>query len=185
MEITEYLIGQHDDMRSLIEDFDQTEPASARAETARQIYHLWTDHGEAEEQTLYARMRSSDAGAEDEVKEGIAEHDNGKVLFEELLAMEPSDPMFRARFGAISEVVEHHLDEEEEDLFEDAREHLPLDEREELAQSFENKFRTQQLKRETVGALRDRARDLDIASASSLTKDELIAAIQGAIHAKG
>lgn len=184
MEITEYLTEQHDEMRGLIERFDTARDGAARKQVAQDLFDLWSRHGEAEEETLYARMRSADLGAEDEIKEGIAEHDNGEVLFEELLGMDASDPMFRARFEAVAEVVEHHLDEEEEDLFPEAREHFDDDELAEIGHRYENRFRTYQLKAKTVDELREEAREVGVSSVSDLTKDELIAAIQGALHAK-
>lgn len=183
MDIVDRLTEHHDEMRGLIERFSSAEPASARHDIATELFHLWSRHGEAEEETLYARMRSASIGAEDEIKEGIAEHDNGDALFDELLAMDPSDTMFRPRFEAVAEVVEHHLDEEEEDLFPQASEHLDADERAELADRFERRYLTFQLQALTVDELRDRAGEAGVSATSDLTKDELIAAIQGALAA--
>jgi hemerythrin-like domain-containing protein len=182
-DITATLIAQHDTMRSLIGRMRGDIDPSAKLGILHGLRDMWVWHGDAEEETLYARMRAK-GEAKREVTEGKAEHDQGRVLFEAMSRIDTSDRDFVPRFEALAEVVEHHLDEEEEELFVEARQELSDDESADLAARFTNRYRTFELQNNTVDELRTMATDMEIHHPSSLNKDELVAAIQGTVAAR-
>ena len=54
---------------------------------------------------------------EDLVAESYEEHAVAELALKRLLATAPSDPYFRARVTTLKELIEHHVGEEEDDLF--------------------------------------------------------------------
>lgn len=182
-EITATLIEQHDQMRDLIGRMRGDIDPGAKLGILHGLRNMWVWHGNAEEETLYRRMNAKGEATE-EVTEGKAEHDQGEVLFEAMFELDTSDRDFVPRFEALAEVVEHHLAEEEEELFVEARDELATDEAAELAERFTNRYRTFELQNQTVDELRATATGMDIHRAGSLNKDELVAAIQGTIAAR-
>jgi hemerythrin-like domain-containing protein len=51
------------------------------------------------------------------VFESFEEHSLAELGLKRLLATKKSDPSFEARVTAVKELIEHHVEEEEEDLF--------------------------------------------------------------------
>ena len=51
------------------------------------------------------------------VDEAIAEHATAKDLIAQLADMSPDDDLFDAKVKVLSELVEHHVEEEEEEMF--------------------------------------------------------------------
>jgi hemerythrin-like domain-containing protein len=73
-----------------------------------------------EEEIFYPACK--DAVEEDLLKEAFVEHDAAKLLIAEIEANEDgSDEFFDAKVQVLSEQIDHHVKEEEEDLFPQAR----------------------------------------------------------------
>lgn len=75
-------------------------------------------HMTIEEELLYPEMKKI---VEDEVDEGIVEHDTGKKLLLEIDNLDGTEPLYKSKVHVLGEVTAHHIDEEDEDLFEDAK----------------------------------------------------------------
>ena len=81
-----------------------------------------TIHAEIEEKIFYPAIRPE---VEDlDVDEAYEEHHVVKVLIEELEAMKPTDDRYEAKAIVLMEMVEHHVEEEEGELFPEVRESL-------------------------------------------------------------
>ncbi len=74
-----------------------------------------------EEELLYPAVR--DLGDEEraEVDEGIVEHGSGKALAAEIEQLNGDEELFKAKVHVLGEETVHHIDEEDEDLFETAK----------------------------------------------------------------
>jgi hypothetical protein len=55
------------------------------------------------------------------MNEAEVEHKSARTLIEELEGMQPDDPMFAATFTVLGEYVNHHVEEEEGEMFKKAR----------------------------------------------------------------
>jgi hemerythrin-like domain-containing protein len=102
-------------------------------------------HAEAEESQVYPTLRSTvPKDEEGEVAHGREEHAEGH---EELLALLEIDDLdseeFSEQLEEVSEVVMHHLDEEEREVLNLAREHVATDVRDELGRAFMRERATQ------------------------------------------
>jgi hypothetical protein len=75
--------------------------------------------------------------------EGIQEHHVVKVLLRELDAMGVGSETWTAKLKVLKENVEHHVEEEEEDMFVKAREVLSKEQLEELGAQMEQEKKLQ------------------------------------------
>jgi hemerythrin-like domain-containing protein len=73
-------------------------------------------HAELEEELIYPAIRE---GIEDDtlMNEATEEHHLVHVLIAELKELEPSEDSFIAKFTVLGELVKHHVNEEEGEMF--------------------------------------------------------------------
>jgi len=101
--------------------FDEAEGASKARLTAiaRELCMRLTVHMTIEEEILYPAVRP--VLGDDEVNEGIVEHQSGKRICAELEQLDGTEELFSAKVHVLGEETVHHIDEEDEDMFEDAK----------------------------------------------------------------
>jgi hypothetical protein len=73
------------------------------------------------------------------VAEALEEHHVVKLVLRELPQVDPEDERFEAKMTILSELVEHHADEEEEEMFKTAQ-RLGDDELKELGARMQARF---------------------------------------------
>lgn len=90
-------------------------------ETFRQLKAAITAHAKSEEIALYSLFEGNDSKHFKELKhfslEGYKEHEIVEQLLHELNADLSIDDEWVAKFTVLRELLEHHIDEEEEDFF--------------------------------------------------------------------
>lgn len=77
-------------------------------------------HMTIEEELLYPAGK--EVGEADEVDEGIVEHQAGKDLVTEIEQLTGEEPLYKAKIHVLGEQTIHHIDEEDEELFEAMKE---------------------------------------------------------------
>ena len=105
---------------------------------------MLTSHAKAEEKTFYNILKKkADAGHNEELNdimlEGFQEHHVADELLNELINLEPSDEKWMAKMTVLEEVLDHHIKEEEDDMFSDAKEELETFEIKAIGANFLNK----------------------------------------------
>lgn len=115
----EMLKKDHEKVRGLFKKYEAAEERSAeRKEIVAQISMELDVHARLEETIFYPAFREA---AEKEpmkiVRESFEEHNIVKTLLRELEPMRGEDPQFEAKVTVLKENVEHHVEEEEDDLF--------------------------------------------------------------------
>lgn len=95
-------------------------------------------HQEAEEQTLYAVLRD-DPSTRELVLEGIEEHNAATALLRKLQQQNGGTDTWMAKMTVLREQVQHHLEHEETELFDKARNIISDDEAMTLTEEFESK----------------------------------------------
>jgi hemerythrin superfamily protein len=88
-------------------------------------------HAKIEELHFYPAIKEVD---DDLVQESLQEHLQVKRLIADLLEMDPADEQFAAKVTVLKEEVEHHVGEEEDDLFPEVKKAFSEDMLEALAQ---------------------------------------------------
>lgn len=93
-------------------------------------------HAAAEEESLYATMLAR-PDLRDEARHSVAEHKEIDDFFGELAELDPASAAWTAKFAELRHRYEHHIDEEEDEMFPAAAKDLPQAEQERLAHVFE------------------------------------------------
>ena len=112
----------------------------ARAKLFVKIDHELTLHSQVEESIFYPALKSkTKKGTEpsDEVLEAYEEHANVKDMIKKLESLEPSDETYNAKLQVLSELVKHHVKEEETKMFKQARRLLSESELKTLGEKIE------------------------------------------------
>ena len=157
--------------------------AEPSPEIAAKILTELEVHTEIEEQIFYPAIREADESLGEEVAEGIQEHHAVKVLAAEAQALQPEDEEWEAKLTVIIELVEHHAEEEESEMFPAVKKALDAEARAQLGQRLEamkaqlgaptaadkEPFTTEELKK--------LAQEQEIPGRSSMNREELVATV--------
>lgn len=108
---------EHHIFRDLFDEAEQAAPKRLTA-IARELCMRLAVHMTIEEEILYAALKP--IIGDDEINEGIVEHQSGKRIVAELEQLDGSEELFQAKIHVLGEETVHHIDEEDEELFEDA-----------------------------------------------------------------
>ena len=105
--------------------FEQYEGLGYRAHATKQklaiqICTELTKHATAEEEIFYPAVREATKD-EDLVDEATVEHASAKDLIEQIMSMDSTDELFDAKVKVLGEQIEHHVEEEEGEMFPKAR----------------------------------------------------------------
>lgn len=95
-------------------------PANAHAkrkELATLICEELLRHMAIEEELFYPSVEAEVEGADDVVKESIVEHAAARTLIQEIMAMKGDEELFESKVHVLKEQIEHHVKEEEEEMF--------------------------------------------------------------------
>lgn len=109
---------EHGVFRQLFDRANDSE-GEKLAEIAREICLRVGIHMTIEEEILYPALKG--AVEADEVNEGIVEHASGKTIIAELEQLSGAEELFKAKVHVLGEETMHHVDEEDEEMFEDAK----------------------------------------------------------------
>lgn len=128
MDAVELLEKDHSAVRALFEQLEQTKEDDQKVALAQQICRELSLHAECEEAIFYPAVRKA-LGAESGalVDEASVEHRSLKTLIEEIDGSSPDDPLFDANLMVLKEYVEHHVKEEESEMFPGVKGKLDLD----------------------------------------------------------
>ena len=94
-----------------------------------------TAHSRAEEKVFYEAMKP-DKSAHVSVLEGCEEHHVADLLLREIARLSPSNEKWAAKFTVLKENVEHHVEEEEGEIWAKARAMFDDTKAQELGQAF-------------------------------------------------
>lgn len=135
--IFEDLKADHDRHRAML-----AELAGAAAEARGAMFEALrieiSAHAAAEEESLYATMLAN-PDLRDDARHSVSEHKEVDDFFGELLELEPTSAEWTTKFAEMRHRYEHHIDEEEEEMFPAASEKLSYDEEARLAEIFERR----------------------------------------------
>jgi hemerythrin superfamily protein len=110
----------HRAVEKLFKDFEQAKGDGRKERLARQICLELSVHTQIEEEIFYPACDGK--VEEDMLKEAYVEHDAAKLLIAEIEAGNgQTDDFFDAKVQVLSEQIEHHVEEEEKELFPEVR----------------------------------------------------------------
>jgi hypothetical protein len=134
MDIFEMLKKDHREAKDLFESLMESEENSEdRDELFQELRQALELHSTIEEKYLYPALQEVDE-TRDMALESIEEHRIVKQLLEELEDLDPEDEQWDAKLKVLMENVEHHVEEEEKELFKKAQKVLSKDEIKEMGE---------------------------------------------------
>jgi hemerythrin superfamily protein len=135
MNATSMLKSQHRKVEALFKKLEsgRSEPAPVLEELANSL----AAHMAIEQEIFYPAIKEVDS---DMVNESYEEHSLAEVALKRLLATDPEDEAFQARVTALKELIEHHVEEEEQELFPEVEKALGEDTLSNLGKAMKPKF---------------------------------------------
>ena len=127
----------HDQVKEMM---TRIEEMSSRTSTSKvklfeEMKAALTAHLRAEEKVFYDAIKREKSG-HGSALEGYEEHHVADLLMREISRLPPSNERWTAKFAVLKENVEHHVEEEEGEIWAKAREILNEAEAQQLGEAF-------------------------------------------------
>ena len=140
-DLFEQLKSEHKDVKELLKKAEDC-PQGERKDVLSQIESELVPHARAEEKTLYAvlleniKQSGNSEDAEDLTNEAYEEHRAIDELLGDLKSSSTDDEAWVGKVKVLKENIEHHVDEEENELFEKARKFIEPEKLAQIAQAY-------------------------------------------------
>ena len=140
MDALQLLKADHDRIKPMLAEIRETTDRAekTRAELFSRIKKELTVHEIIEEEIFYPALKAHPK-AKDIVLEAYEEHDVVSRLMGELDGLDPTDELFGPKAKVMAENIEHHIGEEESEMFSKAREVFDRDELAQLGEQMEQR----------------------------------------------
>ncbi len=144
------------DHRELGEILNQLEETSDRSFKKRedlfmQLKQEIVPHMRAEEKAFYSVLQKSNEAKEDAM-EAMEEHHAAELVMNELDKMSKQEEFWHAKLSVFKEIIEHHIEEEEGKVFQDAEQVISENQMETILENF--KSEKERVKEQTVARSR-------------------------------
>jgi hemerythrin superfamily protein len=139
MDITNALKEDHDELKELIATVNESDDAAEIKMSFTQFAELLAKHSKAEEKVVYdALIGTGDEENEMEGHEGYTEHMLAETLLKKMQqGADVTGPEWKAEAKVMQEILEHHIEEEEDEIFDAVDDSFDNDQREAMAAEFE------------------------------------------------
>ncbi|MFC5481084.1 hemerythrin domain-containing protein [Massilia suwonensis] len=119
IDAVELLTQQHREVEEMFERFEKmTDRAKvSKKKLADEICNALIMHTTIEEEIFYPATREASEDTEDMVDEAVVEHASAKDLIAQIMEMDPDDDLYDAKVKVLSEMIDHHVEEEEKEMF--------------------------------------------------------------------
>ena len=121
----------HDKLKDLLEEALDTDEPRERVDLLHQIRNELMAHERMEEDIFYPALREY-AKAKDIVLEGYEEHHVIDMILDELLDVPEDSEQWKPKLKVLQENIEHHIEEEEGEMFKKAKRAFEKEQLEEL-----------------------------------------------------
>ena len=120
VDATKLLTADHKEVKALFKQYDKLAKAEGsddeKQAVAEEICTLLTVHATIEEEIFYPAAREA-MDEQDLLDEAAVEHASAKDLIAQIRSMAPSDELYDAKVTVLGEYIDHHVQEEEKELF--------------------------------------------------------------------
>ena len=137
-DILDTLKQEHDEVKNLLENLSDAETPAQRRKLVQSIKAALVPHTKAEEKIVYdAVIALRDKDAQKDGYEGYLEHEWASKTLQRLESIaNAASPEHKAAGKVLKELVEHHIEEEENNVWKDVKEHFSDEDRQEMNVSF-------------------------------------------------
>ena len=125
----------HEDVKKMLSELDDTteRAVKTREQTFTKLKGDLEVHEAIEEEIFYPALKDHPK-TKDIALEGYEEHHVVDTVMGEMLDLSVSDETWTAKFAVMKENLEHHIEEEEDDMFKKARQVMDQAELKELGE---------------------------------------------------
>jgi hemerythrin superfamily protein len=140
MDAIELLKQQHREVEELFEKFEKAGDKNDQVlmDLFARIADNLAAHATIEEKLFYPSVYVGPTA--DKLQEAVEEHLSAKRVIADLLDMSPSDEQFKAKMKVLQELVDHHVEEEEKDLFKKVKKLMTKEELTSIGEQMEVMF---------------------------------------------
>jgi hemerythrin superfamily protein len=133
------LKNDHKTVEKLFKQFEKAgdNAHKTKRDIVNKIIEELSIHAAIEEQHFYPTIREKAPDIADDVLEGLEEHHIVKWTLSELKGLSPQAERFEAKVTVLIEMVRHHVEEEEGDMFPKVREAMGRKDLQELGETME------------------------------------------------
>jgi hypothetical protein len=117
-DLMQELHKDHQEVKSIFKQLIKHEESSKRKELCAELQEELIPHMKAEEKAVYPELMDKKTSKEHAL-EGLEEHHAAEMVLKELLSIDPGDERFKAKATVLKEMIEHHIKEEEDKIFDD------------------------------------------------------------------
>jgi hemerythrin superfamily protein len=130
-DLLDTLKKEHDEVKALLSDLQDAESPGLRKNLVQKIKIALVPHTKAEEKVLYdAVIAVRDKDVQVDGHEGYIEHELAAKTLQKLAAVaSATSPEHKAAAKVLKELIEHHIREEESNVWDDARDHFSDEQR--------------------------------------------------------
>jgi hemerythrin superfamily protein len=117
------LIADHREVSDMFEQFENLSDRAkaSKVRLTKKICDALIAHAAIEEEIFYPAVREAVKEGDDMVDEAVVEHASAKDLIQQLQEMDPDDDLYDAKVKVLGEQIDHHVEEEEEEMFKKAK----------------------------------------------------------------
>ncbi|MBD1837012.1 hemerythrin domain-containing protein [Coleofasciculus sp. FACHB-64] len=134
MTIGEILRMDHSKAKTLFMEIENSNDAQKIQEYFGQLYKDLMAHAKAEEQVVYPAVRSYYQDTQDLYNE---QAEQARML-DEIKAMSPSSSEFKAKVRQLSDATNHHINQEENEMFAKLRDNFSSEQQQQMATEFKS-----------------------------------------------
>ena len=144
MNVLKILKKDHSTVQALFGKFDRAGKSAyeKKSELFAQIRRELQLHSRAEEEIVYPALKAMNGEGRRLISEAVKEHKQVDELLMQISRLKPTDKNFDEKMETLIENVDHHIEEEEGEIFRFAEENCSEEQLEELGQLTEERKKT-------------------------------------------
>lgn len=152
-DLFELIKKDHRELEEILNQLKETSDRSfkKREDLFMQLKQEIVPHMRAEEKAFYSVLQKSNEAKEDAM-EAMEEHHAAELVMNELDKMSKQEEFWHAKLSVFKEIIEHHIEEEEGKVFQDAEQVISENQMETILENF--KSEKERVKEQTVARSR-------------------------------
>jgi hemerythrin superfamily protein len=136
-DILDTLQEEHDEVQELLQQLTKSENAAEQRGLLNKVKLALVPHTKAEEIVVYDRVAAlKGEKAKIDGAEGYTEHALASATLMQLTKLSPNTPEFKANAKVLKELVDHHVKEEERNIWSQVRENFSPEQRAQMNRDF-------------------------------------------------
>jgi 50S ribosomal subunit-associated GTPase HflX len=136
MDVLELIKAEHRLVESLFSEIENAEDTHKLYDSFNQLYEALNVLAEVEKQVFYPAIRNC-IDIENLVDAAQKEQNEAKQMLEDVSSLSPTSAEFKAKIRDLKQAIQHHIQEEENEVFSQVLQCMSQEERSQLGSEFE------------------------------------------------